>query len=37
MLKNDKIEINPKKKLRYFTLKSDIRLYRTYSKYVFYY
>ena len=35
ILKNEKKEINIKKKLRYFTLKRDIKLNGAYSKYIF--
>ena len=37
ILKKEKIEINPKKKLKYFTLNKDIYLNRAYSKYILYY
>ena len=37
ILKNEKKEINIKKKLKYFTLKNNISLYRTNSKNIFYY
>ena len=35
ILKKDKTAINKKKKLKYFTLKSDIKLDGTYSKNIF--
>ena len=33
----DKIDINPRKKLKYFTLRKGIKLDRTNPKYIFYY
>ena len=37
ILKKEKIETNPKKKLKYFTLNKDICLNRANSKYILYY